>query len=253
MLVRLTITVQARTVQALFPTLKALLGFISALSGAIPSTTFHFWLCITSQTHVQILRKFAAVRISTNARRITYLFGDTIRYIADADKCGRFKYGLSTVGDNRNSALYPLAAKAVAFMTANVAGKSPYVTAISMKKQNKMSAAVTMIKGVESVIISKKGFDPETGTLYPHSPKLFLIQQCRTIYRPNFKNETVDKFLRDIQPNADTLNALLRFTAYALIGESCEKKFLFIDGKGGNGRDTFTGLIFFFQTYPYCR
>lgn len=79
-----------------------------------------------------------------NARRITYLFGDTIRYIADADKWARFKDGLWTVGDNRNSALYPLAAKAVNLMTANATNKSQFATAISMKKQSKMSAAVTI-------------------------------------------------------------------------------------------------------------
>ncbi len=201
-----------------------------------------------------------------NARRITYLFGDTIRYIADADKWARFKDGFWTVGDNRNSALYPLAAKVVNLMTANAANKSQFATAISMKKQSKMSAAVTMIKGVESIIISKKDLDQhknllncpngvvdlETGILYPHSPELLLTQQCRAIYRPNFRNETVDKFLRDIQPNEDTLNALLRFTAYGITGEAREEKFLFIDGKGGNGKGTFTGLILYIMNSYGC-
>ena len=201
-----------------------------------------------------------------NARRITYLFGDTIRYIADADKWARFKDGFWNVGDSRNSALYPLAAKAVNLMTANATNKSQFATAISMKKQSKMSAAVTMIKGVESIIISKKDLDRhknllnclngvvdlETGILYPHSPELLLTQQCRAIYRPNFRNETIDKFLRDIQPNEDTRSALLRFTAYGITGEAREEKFLFIDGKGGNGKGTFTGLILYLMNSYGC-
>ena len=37
--------------------------------------------------------------------------------------------------------------------------------------------------------------------------------------------------------------ALLRFLGYAITGECCEKKFLFIDGSGGNGKRLLTGTV----------
>ena len=201
-----------------------------------------------------------------NACRIISIYGQKIRYIGDVDKWAIFRDGMWVVGDSRNSAIYPFVTDIFKKMCANAANKDEYETAISMKKQRKMSAAVTMMKGVSDIIITQKDLDThknllnclngvvdlQTGKLYPHAPELLLTQQCRAIYRPNYHNPTVDDFLKSIQPNDDTRHALLRYAAYGITGECSEEVFLIIDGKGGNGKGTFTGFLLYLAGSYAC-
>lgn len=119
------------------------------------------------------------------------------------------------------------------------------------------AAAVTMLKGVASVIILSTDLDNhpqllnaqngvidlETGKLYPHTPSLYLTQQVAAAYRPNYRNPDVDKFLRDILPDDDTRAAWLRWLGYCLTGSVAEEVAFLMFGSGGNGKGTLTKLL----------
>lgn len=85
--------------------------------------------------------------------------------------------------------------------------------------------------------------DLETGKLYDHNKSLLLTQKIDVDYRAGYRNGIVEKFLHDIQPDADDLLALQVFFGYCLTGEINVEKFLFLQGSGGNGKGTFTGAV----------
>lgn len=92
--------------------------------------------------------------------------------------------------------------------------------------------------------------DLQTGEVYDHSPDFNWTQFAKAEYNPKFATEDffqsdnfVCNFLRQIQPDPETLYYLLSYLGYAITGEGCIEKFLFMDGTGGNGKGTLTSLI----------
>ena len=123
------------------------------------------------------------------------------------------------------------------------------------KQHAAIEAAIKTLRGIVSVRITsddlnrhnnllnfKNGVvDLQTGKFYDDvDPKLLITQQCNAIFRPDYRNETIDKFLRDILPDEPTRAALIRFLAYATTGECSEERALFCNGDGGNGKGTLT-------------
>ena len=72
---------------------------------------------------------------------------------------------------------------------------------------------------------------------------MLLTQQVNAFYHAGFRNETVDKFLRDILPDDQTRAALIRWLGYCITGDVSAEKALFIYGSGGNGKGTLTKLL----------
>ena len=126
-----------------------------------------------------------------------------------------------------------------------------------------ISAAAEMLKGDDKIIIEPENIntdkylfnclngviDLKTGKLLPAAPHLYLTQQAPVIYRPGYHNPDVDKFLADIivttdlQPDPDTLNALLIALGSFLTGDVCNHKAIFFWGVGRNGKGTLTRLL----------
>lgn len=121
----------------------------------------------------------------------------------------------------------------------------------------KIAAACAMLKGIESILIWEKDLDThtnlinclngvvdlETGKLYPANPSLLITQQLNAVYRPNYRNPDVDKFLHDILPDEATLTAWLRWLGYCLTGSVAEEIAFMMYGSGGNGKGTLTKLL----------
>ena len=212
-----------------------------------------------------------------NARRFAYilknLLGDNVRYLSDCDRWANYN---STDGtwhinsNSKNTALNSEIEKAADILTANAKTSGDREVAAAFTNQRKYSPAITTMKYNSAITISTEDFnkhknllncqncvvDLQTGKTYQHAPcididgtpQLSTFAHFSKIARADFisvdyHDETLDKFLREVQPDEESRAALLRFFGYAITGECREEKFLFMDGTGGNGKGTFTGLI----------
>ena len=234
-------------------------------------------LFLTDEQYNKIFRDLVGTSDLDNARRFAYilknLLGDKVRYLSDCDKWANYN---STDGtwhintNSKNTALNSEISKAADILAANSKTSADREVAAAFKNQRKYSPAITTMKYNASITISTEDFnrhkyllncqncvvDLQTGKTYPHAPCIALSGALRLseqahlskVARADFisidyHDETLDKFLREVQPNEQSLAALLRFFGYAITGECREEKFLFMDGTGGNGKGTFTGLI----------
>lgn len=124
-------------------------------------------------------------------------------------------------------------------------------------KANKVNNAISLLKACSPIRITSEDLDNhvnllnckngiidlETGKFYPADPKLYITQQVNAIYRENYHNDVVEKFLRDILPDEATRAALIRWLGYCLTGLTCEEKAFLFYGDGGNGKGTLTLLL----------
>ncbi len=212
-----------------------------------------------------------------NATRIFEMYGDTIRYNTETSYWGFFKNGVWTFPTANNSALYPYTRKLADFIAQNrpknkivqnadgsvSADESqkpvtPEKVEIGEKLADKWRQAKTqrnaieLLKGVTQIHITQKDLDThnfllnvkngvldlETGILYPAAPDLLFTKQANVIYNPNADAPIFENFIRQILPDEQTRAAVLRWLGYCLTGSVREEKFLFVHGKGGNGKGT---------------
>lgn len=212
-----------------------------------------------------------------NATRIYKMFGDVIRYNTETGYWGFFDNGVWSFPTSNNSALYPYTRKIVDFIATkrpkiktvqNPDGSvssdtsqrqpTPEQVEISQKLADKWRQAKTqrnaieLLKGVTEIHITQKDLDThnfllnvkngvldlEKGVLYPSAPELLFTKQANVIYNPNADAPIFENFIRQILPDEQTRAAVLRWLGYCLTGSVREEKFLFVHGKGGNGKGT---------------
>lgn len=217
-----------------------------------------------------------------NAKRLAYLWHNDIRYLSDTDNWANYDHtrGIWIINPNsKNTALNPFVEKTAEILAANAKTSFDDTVVSAFKNQRKYSPAITTMKGNELLTIRNEDFnrrktivqnfggrkvavtnrdlnthkhllncencivDLQSGKVYEHSPDFNWTQFVKAEYRAGYHNDIVDTFLRQIQPDEETLKALLLFFGYATTGECCEEKFLFMDGTGGNGKGTLTGLM----------
>lgn len=128
-----------------------------------------------------------------------------------------------------------------------------------MRNQRRISAAVELLKGVESIRITAEDLnrhsnllnclngvvDLETGKLYTNTAGFLITQQCRAAYDEKSRSDLVDNFFKSIQPDAETRQGLLRWLGYCLTGEVNEEKFMVWTGGGGNGKGVLSGVLLY--------
>ena len=191
-----------------------------------------------------------------NARRLEYLFGDRLRYLQDCDRWLTYSAGIwNKALKSQNSCLYPFTVKAAEILKANAADGDERKIAAAFKRKS-IRDSFAFLKGLDSIIIKQADLDNhpqllnclngvvdlETGKLMQASPELLITQKCAAAYTGK-RNETVDKFLRDIQPDEQTLAALIRWLGYCSTGLVNEEKAFLFYGSGGNGKGTLTLLL----------
>lgn len=193
-----------------------------------------------------------------NAKRIAAMLGDKIRFIQDLNCWTTYNGGIWKVDSSgENSVLLPLIVKMADDLNRAAKNEEQGKIASKFARTRSVIPSLMFLKGVENVYIQKQDLDNHKnliccgngvvdltdGKIYPHSPELLLTQKCNANYKIGCRSATVDKFLKDIQPQEDNRAALLRWLGYSLTGETKAEKFLFIDGRGGNGKGTLTSLM----------
>ena len=87
--------------------------------------------------------------------------------------------------------------------------------------------------------------DLTNGKLLEADPALLFTRQANAIYRPGYRNELVEKFLRDILPDEPTREAVIRFLGYVLFGLIRDHVAHFWRGDGRNGKSTLINLLLY--------
>lgn len=198
-----------------------------------------------------------------NARRLEKFCGSDVRWLKDEERWLIYGDGVWTRGSDKSAALLPFVAKLADRLLASAElvdideQKKARAIAFQFQKRDNISAAVTMLKSCDSVLITADDLDKhanllnclngvvdlENGKLYPHDPKYLITQQCRAAYEPNAKSELVDNFFKAIQPDEATRRGLLRWLAYCISGEVDEEKFMVWYGGGANGKGVLSATI----------
>ena len=237
-------------------------------------------LFISDEHYQKIFRDIAGVNDLANANRFAYilkfLLGDKVRYLSDCDRWANYNSADGTWHTNSNSnntALNSEVKKAAEILGANAKTAADRAVAAAFTNQRKYSPAITAMKYDERITISTEDFDRhknllncqncvvdlKTGKIYPHAPcidvdggalRLSDWAHFSKVARAEFRgidyrdpDGVVEKFFRDVLPDEQTRAAFLRFWGYAITGECCEEKFLFMDGSGGNGKGTASGAL----------
>ena len=198
----------------------------------------------------QVTRLFAMKNTDLyNALRLDYLFNNEIRFLTDCDRWLTFdkdkgicRLAMMLEENEPNPLDFPDAKKIIRSWQTNLC----------------VGAATNLLKGVNRIRITTDDLDNHTNLLNCKNgvidlydgkfyeivdPALLLTQQVNAFYHAGFRNETVDKFLRDILPDEETRAALIRWLGYCITGDVSAEKALFIYGTGGNGKGTLTKLL----------
>lgn len=195
-----------------------------------------------------------------NSKRLEKFCGKEIRFLTDSCRWLTYKNNLWQDDGKENSAILPYALRLSDVIKANADDESNkdelrLVKQWQMKKT--YSNSIEILKGFDSLRITEQDLNKhqnllnckngvvnlQSGELNTHNPELLMTQCINAEYRAGYRNERVDKFLSEILPDEETLQALLRFLGYALTGEINEEKSLFLHGGGGNGKSVTTGTL----------
>ena len=214
----------------------------------------------------QVTRLFAMKNTDLyNALRLDFLFNNEIRFLTDCDRWLTFDKdkGIWIKGNaGKNSAILPFAGRLAMMLEENEPNPLDFPDAKKIIRSWQtnicVGAATNLLKGVNRIRITTDDLDNHPNLLNCKNgvidlydgkfyevvdPALLLTQQVNAFYHAGFRNETVDKFLRDILPDEETRAALIRWLGYCLTGDVSAEKALFIYGTGGNGKGTLTKLL----------
>jgi putative DNA primase/helicase len=78
--------------------------------------------------------------------------------------------------------------------------------------------------------------------LQAHDPGDLITKLCPVVYDPNATCEVFDRFLAEVQPDADVRRTLLQWQGYSLTGDTSEQKLALFWGRGKNGKSSFVDI-----------
>lgn len=187
-----------------------------------------------------------------NAIRLENFCGSDVCWLKDDEQWLLYQNGRWQRGSDKPSCLLSLAQKLYAVLSQNAIDADAVKIADCFKQTGKTFAAISFLRGRDSILITGKDLDNhlnllnclngvidlQTGNFYSHVAKrdALITQQCNAAYYPDATSELVDKFFRDIMPDEETRRGLLRWLGYNITGENCEEKFLLWFGRGSNGK-----------------
>ena len=198
-----------------------------------------------------------------NARRIVKFCGDSVRWITDEERWLVYANGIWTRSTDKAAAVLPFVSTLADRLLASteLVGeeqlKRARAIAFQFQKRDSVSAAVTMMKGVDSILITAEDLDRHSNLIcvlngvldlqekkfYQHDSKYLITQQCRAAQIPNAQSNLVDSFFKSIQPDEMTRAGLLRWLGYCLTGDVSEEKFMVHTGGGGNGKGVLSATL----------
>jgi putative DNA primase/helicase len=95
-----------------------------------------------------------------------------------------------------------------------------------------------MLLGVQNGVLNLR-----TGQLLPVSPGVLVSKRCGVSYDTAATCPRFQRFLEDVQPDAEMRAFLQRWAGYCLTGSVREQKLLFLFGGGANGKSVFIELL----------
>ena len=192
-----------------------------------------------------------------NASRLEAYCGQNTRFLTDSCRWLTYQKNIWQDGGRDNSAILPNALKLSKIISDNADNETEKKLARQWQMKKTYGNSIEVLKGFDSIRITEQDLnthknllccqngvvDLQTGKLYQHDSKLLTTQMINAEYRAGYQNDRVDKFLHEILPDEETLQALLRFLGYCLTGSIKEEKALFIHGVGGNGKGTLSKTL----------
>ncbi|MBR0060564.1 MAG: toprim domain-containing protein, partial [Selenomonadaceae bacterium] len=185
------------------------------------------------------------------ARALEIFYGANVRWLTDDERWAIYNSGVWRIGSEKSSCIAPFARKLADVMLQNADDKDERDLAHALKSSKKIGSVVTMLKSIDSILISaadrdkhpnllnvKNGvIDLETGKLLAADPSLYLTQQANIDFDPRADSAFIEKFFEEIQPDEMTRRGLLRWLGYNLTGSVREEKFLvWLGESGANGK-----------------
>jgi putative DNA primase/helicase len=85
--------------------------------------------------------------------------------------------------------------------------------------------------------------DLRKGKLMPVSPEVLVSKRCNVSYDPDAQCPRFDKFMEEVQPDAEVRAFLQRLVGYCLTGRVDAQVFAFLYGHGANGKSVFVEMI----------
>ena len=200
-----------------------------------------------------------------NAYRIYYVYKDIIKYIKETKEFAVYNEykdsvtggigGYWVTGDTR--ILRPLITEFAVYLRSKAKTNEEINIASRLKDDVNILHAMNSLIGIRGIIMSKADFDNKpyllnvrngvidlrTGEFRNADSKDHITLQIPVIYNPNATCPLFDSFIKQILPDKETRNAVLRYLGYCLTGETREQKALFMVGSGGNGKSTLLETI----------
>lgn len=196
---------------------------------------------------------------SDNGRRLTALFSNKVKYLADRDKWAFYESGIWNIqASGKNNLALTFADKAADIISANAKNDIEKKRAEPFKKHKYANPAISYFKVSDTVKITSKDLDKNqmllpvsngvidltTGELLDFDPKFLLTKKCPVEFKGlNYRSSLFDDFMQSILPDEQTRRAVLRFLGYSLTGDVSEEKALFILGNGRNGKGTLMNIM----------
>lgn len=195
------------------------------------------------------------------SQRLLKFCGNQTRWLRDSESWLTFErnefFGAVWIRGASNAAILPSAMQMSALLADNASTDSERKIAAAFKNARKISSAINLLKGCESIRIEQKDLDKhgellnvlngvinlETGELLPAAPELLLSQQVNAVYDANVDTTFVENFFAQIQPDEQTKRALLRWLGYNLTSETSEEKFMLWHGRGRNGKGSLSKTL----------
>lgn len=197
------------------------------------------------------------------ARRLERFCGDRVRWLTDDEKWliyrrGSIGGGVWQRGSEKNATILPLARELSDFMSNRAGNKHANELVANFKTSRKIGQAVTLLKSLDSILITAEDLnrhtellnvqngviDLSTGELIPAAPELLLTQQINAVFDARADTSTVARFFESIMPDEMTRAGLLRWLGYCLTGETAAEKFaIWIGRTGSNGKGTLSNTI----------
>lgn len=196
---------------------------------------------------------------SDYADRFEKVFGDRVRWLTDEERWLTYGNGLWQRGSEKNSCLLPFVRETKDLMLEYAENKDERELAERLKSSRKILSSITMMKSLDSILITAKDLDNhnnllnvrngvidlQSGTFYETvDPSLLITQQANAAYEPDAQSTLVEEFFKAIQPDDETRAGLLRWLGYCLTAETNEDKFAIWTGeRGANGKGTLGGTM----------
>ena len=120
-----------------------------------------------------------------------------------------------------------------------------------------LRAMIEMAKSEKGMMVRLSDFDDDpwllgvrngvldlrSGALLPTSPDVLVSKRCNVVFDPAAKCPRFVQFLKEVQPEKEMAELLLRLLGYCLTGDVGAQVFAFLYGHGANGKSVLIELM----------